>query len=308
MTEPTIEISTVDWSNHEADLLAIRRTVFIAEQNVPEHEEIDGLDPACVHVLVWENNQPIACARIKDDGKIGRVAVLASHRGTGLGAQIMEYCTQLVISWALVPQLDAQLQALPFYEKLGYVAYGPEFLDAGIPHRKMAYQPSDEPSSEQSAAPAPENYQREIAEFLTSARNQLTIVCAQERYSELTGESVIAELKRLLLAGQLTMTRVILCEPKPDPAALTAVVNLAKRLPSKLLIRCLQTHSAQYSGQATLTSGRRQLIIEGGKVTNQAHLSHRHLSPQQAEIEHDSFTRLWEHEAAENPYFRSLAI
>jgi predicted GNAT family N-acyltransferase len=33
--------------------------------------------------------------------------------------------------------LEAQIQALPFYEKLGFVAFGDEFLDARIPHRKM---------------------------------------------------------------------------------------------------------------------------------------------------------------------------
>jgi hypothetical protein len=153
-----------------------------------------------------------------------------------------------------------------------------------------------------------QSYQADILEFLTGSRNQLTIICAPERYSQLTDEQVVTELKRILLAGQLNIVRVVLCEPKPEPAALTALVNLAKRLPSKLLIRCLQTHGAQHSGQVTLTSGRRQLIMEGGDVTNEAQLSHRQLSPQQAEIEHDSFTRLWEHEAAENPYFRNIAL
>ena len=33
--------------------------------------------------------------------------------------------------------LHAQTHALGFYERLGYVAYGAEFLDAGIGHRAM---------------------------------------------------------------------------------------------------------------------------------------------------------------------------
>jgi predicted GNAT family N-acyltransferase len=33
--------------------------------------------------------------------------------------------------------LDAQLHAIPFYERFGFVAHGEVFLDAGIEHRKM---------------------------------------------------------------------------------------------------------------------------------------------------------------------------
>ena len=33
--------------------------------------------------------------------------------------------------------LGAQTHAIPFYENIGYQAFGPEYLDAGIPHRDM---------------------------------------------------------------------------------------------------------------------------------------------------------------------------
>ncbi len=33
--------------------------------------------------------------------------------------------------------LGAQTHAVPFYERLGYAAFGEEFDDAGLPHRHM---------------------------------------------------------------------------------------------------------------------------------------------------------------------------
>jgi predicted GNAT family N-acyltransferase len=36
---------------------------------------------------------------------------------------------------------NAQLTAVPFYERLGYVGAGPTFLEAGIEHVRMEYAP-----------------------------------------------------------------------------------------------------------------------------------------------------------------------
>jgi ElaA protein len=74
-----------------------------------------------------------------ETGKIGRVCVLAEARGTGLGAQLMQAA---VTRFRSVPgvtkvKLGAQTHALGFYERLGFTAIGPEFDDAGIPHREM---------------------------------------------------------------------------------------------------------------------------------------------------------------------------
>ncbi len=124
----------------------MRRRVFIEEQEVPEDLEIDGLDEACVHVLAEHRDgdgwHPVGTARLRvsEEGtaKAERVAVDASLRGHGVGWQIMRRLEAR--AWADGHEavvLGAQLTAMPFYEKLGYSAYGPEFLDAGIPHRMM---------------------------------------------------------------------------------------------------------------------------------------------------------------------------
>ena len=119
----------------------IRRHVFVGEQNVPEAEEVDGLDPECLHLLARDGGRPAGTLRLRESGdtvKIQRVAVLPEWRGTGLGAQLMRHAMELARARGMrKARLGAQIHALGFYEKLGFVAEGPEFLDAGIPHREM---------------------------------------------------------------------------------------------------------------------------------------------------------------------------
>lgn len=120
--------------------LRIRRAVFIEEQHVSEAEEVDGLDGACVHVLASDGDTDVGTARLRAIGgaaKVERVAVLSSHRGRGIGAAIMQSLEAIARATCSTVTLSAQVQVIPFYEGLGYVAEGPTFLDANIPHRKM---------------------------------------------------------------------------------------------------------------------------------------------------------------------------
>nr|WP_168219834.1 GNAT family N-acetyltransferase [Pseudotabrizicola formosa] len=120
----------------------LRRTVFIEEQGVSEADEVDDKDDEAIHLLATVNGVPTGSARLLlsgDTGKIGRVCVLASARGTGLGAALMqaaiaELRRQPGITRA---RLGAQTHALGFYERLGFLAVGPVYDDAGIPHRDM---------------------------------------------------------------------------------------------------------------------------------------------------------------------------
>jgi predicted GNAT family N-acyltransferase len=121
---------------------ALRRVVFIEEQGVPEAEELDGRDAEAVHLLAWIDDKPVGSARLLvagDTGKIGRVCVLKPQRGTGLGAAIIGTAIEEFRHMPGIKhvKLGAQIHALSFYEKLGFTAYGPEYDDAGIPHRDM---------------------------------------------------------------------------------------------------------------------------------------------------------------------------
>lgn len=121
---------------------ALRRVVFIEEQGVSEADEVDDLDDQAIHLLATLDGAPVGSARLLvtgETGKVGRVCVLAQARGTGLGAALMRAAIEEFrkISGVTQVKLGAQTHALGFYERLGFTVFGPEYMDAGIPHRDM---------------------------------------------------------------------------------------------------------------------------------------------------------------------------
>jgi ElaA protein len=120
----------------------LRRVVFIDEQGVSEADELDDLDEVAVHLLAVLDGVPVGSARLLTEGsmgKIGRVCVLQSARGKGIGADLIRAA---VARFRGVPgiakvKLGAQVHALGFYAGLGFAPVGEEYLDAGIVHRDM---------------------------------------------------------------------------------------------------------------------------------------------------------------------------
>lgn len=138
MSEKGIKIRIADWLTDKDKLAQIRRLVFIEEQNVPEELEWDEFDDISIHFLVTQNDQLIACARLKPDGQIGRMAVLASHRNQGTGSSLLKFVLQQAVKTKLDKvYLHAQETAISFYEKHGFTAVGDIFYEANIPHREM---------------------------------------------------------------------------------------------------------------------------------------------------------------------------
>ena len=163
MTTPQIDLDAVSvavvrTADEMEAALSVRFRVFVEEQGVPIEEEVDRYDERpserddVVVVLARYGGAPIATARLLLDlhdpsaegdagyPHIGRVAVLAELRGSGVGRLVMEALHDEARrrGYAGVT-LAAQLHAMPFYERLGYVARGPVFLDAGIEHRDMDF-------------------------------------------------------------------------------------------------------------------------------------------------------------------------
>jgi predicted GNAT family N-acyltransferase len=127
--------------------LQIRRIVFVEEQGVPKNLEMDELEPECTHFLAWSDDahdleRAVGTARLWVDpggvAKAQRVAVLAGARGLGVGRVLMCALEEETRARGIATLiLGAQISAQPFYEAIGYLAYGDEFDDAGIPHRMM---------------------------------------------------------------------------------------------------------------------------------------------------------------------------
>ncbi|HEY3699457.1 MAG TPA: GNAT family N-acetyltransferase, partial [Spongiibacteraceae bacterium] len=134
----TIEIRAVSWIDNSATLSEIRRRVFIKEQQVPQELEWDGADENAQHWLALLDNEPIGTARMLRDGHIGRMAVLSRARTRGIGSSLLQAAIDCAAQRQLREvYLHAQTHALPFYQRFGFTVEGPEFQDAGIPHRTM---------------------------------------------------------------------------------------------------------------------------------------------------------------------------
>lgn len=130
----------------------VRKNVFVGEQQVPEEIEYDAYDAGAVHVLaVAADGSALGTGRLLHGaaaagktggaaavGSLGRLAVTREARGLGVGAALVRAIEDEARTLGLTAvDLHAQTHALGFYQRLGYEAYGPEFADAGMPHRAM---------------------------------------------------------------------------------------------------------------------------------------------------------------------------
>ena len=126
-------------NQYEPHIRKIRNSVFTGEQNVPVEIDFDSKDPEATHVLVKAGDEFVGTGRMLNDGHIGRLAVLKAHRGKGYGADaikaLMEEARRSGIERVY---LGAQMHAVGFYKKLGFMEYGSVFLDGpGIEHIHM---------------------------------------------------------------------------------------------------------------------------------------------------------------------------
>lgn len=142
LSEQLFDVKLARTQQERDRAFAVRKAVFVEEQGVPVHLEIDEYDDTAFHFIVNEGDKTIAAARLREIapqfGKVERVCVLQEYRGKRLGVLIMEAVEEYArnIPWKKL-KLHAQSYAVPFYEKLGYVVTSPEFTDANMPHRAM---------------------------------------------------------------------------------------------------------------------------------------------------------------------------
>lgn len=124
------------------DVYQIRKEVFVEEQGIPLEDEFDAHDPLVQHVLVYYDGQPVGTGRLRfleDIAKFERICVRGEARKLGIGRKIINSLEELARKEGKVKQglIHAQTQAIPFYEKLGFVVTSEEFMEDGIPHVKM---------------------------------------------------------------------------------------------------------------------------------------------------------------------------
>jgi predicted GNAT family N-acyltransferase len=143
MNQPNdFECRTAKTTSEIRQCMNIRKIVFVNEQKVPVPLDVDGLDSEARHFLLVTNGQSIATCRMRILGstaKIERMAVLKEWRGQKVGRRLMIHVLQELAKERGIQEvrLSSQVEAVPFYEKLGFSLCSNEYMDAGIPHRDM---------------------------------------------------------------------------------------------------------------------------------------------------------------------------
>lgn len=139
-TSHVFHVRLADWAQDRAQLQAVREAVFVREQNIPAELEWDeAVDRVCIHVLALDRaDRPIGTARLKPDGQIGRMAVLAPWRRHGVGRTLLHTLLSVGREHRIdTLWLNAQAHTLGFYVQLGFRSTGEPFHEAGIVHRRM---------------------------------------------------------------------------------------------------------------------------------------------------------------------------
>ncbi|GHA71576.1 GNAT family N-acetyltransferase [Cognatilysobacter bugurensis] len=225
-------VERVAFDEARVELHAVRGTVFIDEQRVPAEIERDALDPQCVHVLARAaDGTPIGAGRLTPDRRIGRMAVLRDWRGRGVGEAMLAALVDSAsaMGWPEV-RLHAQVGALAFYRRLGFLPLGPRFEEAGIEHQTMA--------RALVGAGVVETREQGLAALESIAAGTRRLLRVYSRALDpglLDQPEAVAALRRLGTRGG--EVRVLLQDAAAPRRALAPLISLSQRLPSSFAFR-----------------------------------------------------------------------
>lgn len=277
-----IRIERVSWQSAEKELRALRETIFINEQQVPEALEWDGRDDDGVHVLALdEQDHPIGTGRLLSDGHIGRMAVLPPWRHQGVGSALLTALIAIAQKMHLPSvELAAQTQALGFYQQQGFHTVGEVFMDAGIPHRRMQMMLPDsataepEPTLGRSAQTLGES--RDIVYLKTRDDNRdvaLSLVRQGHRSLHLFTQNLdpvlydtpdfIEAVKQLAIHSTRSKVYILLKDPSTAITRGHRIVELARRISSHVFI-----HRAAEEDQDRIDSF---MVIDEVGILRRAH-------------------------------------
>lgn len=228
-------VDAVAFDHALADLRAVRDVVFVQEQGVPEALERDALDPMCRHVLARDaQGRPIGTGRLTPDRRIGRMAVLPEWRNRGVGEELLKALLGQAreLGWPEV-SLHAQVPAMAFYARQGFLPYGERFVEAGLDHQSMRLALD--------AVNAVATRHAGLAALLgvaNGARRHL-FVYSRDLDPGLFGQpEATAALRRFAVGGG--EVRVLLQDPAAPQRAIAPLLGLGQRLTSAFAFRAIQ--------------------------------------------------------------------
>jgi predicted GNAT family N-acyltransferase len=141
--EPMVRVDTGDWATLKDPAQALREQVFVHEQGIAPELEWDEADATALHAVACNRaGLPLGTGRLLPHapgvGRIGRMAVRADMRGSGVGMDVLRSLTEAARAQGLREiVLHAQVSAAGFYRRAGFHPRGPVFDEVGIPHQEM---------------------------------------------------------------------------------------------------------------------------------------------------------------------------
>ena len=250
---PTIDfrVEPADYAVDFKDLRSVREPVFVQEQNVPVEMEWDEMDPQCRHVIARDaEHRPIGTGRLTPEHKIGRMAVLQEWRGKGVGeALLMALIDQARTDGLREVSLNAQVDAIGFYEKFGFVPYGDRFEEAGIQHQAMRQllEPLDtgERSTAKPRGPSQPSEDFEgheavlaaVRSLVQSARRDIAIYTRELEPSIYAHPSIVEAFKAYAIARRGGVARFLIQDPTLAQSQPHPLLAMAQRLSSAFQFR-----------------------------------------------------------------------
>ena len=300
------EIRQVKWRYDENALSAVRTTVFVQEQGVPEAVTFDGNDAEALHVLAELDGQPVGCGRLTLDGKIGRMAVLPEYRGQGLGKRILEELLVVAREKAMSRVfLHAQTHATEFYAAAGFSAEGAEFEEGGLAHVKMsraiAYAGFNQFIT---GVHYPRPFDQLATELARTASRHICILSPQLDHAAFDNRELSEALSALARRGRQSMIRILVSDSRSIVQRGHRLLELARRLPTSVKLQKLAEHP-DWKGQTVVTRDRDGVLYKPGDSDHNGFYEPDSRASTQKHLE--LFEELWRHSAPDIE-FRTLSL
>jgi predicted GNAT family N-acyltransferase len=303
---PEIVVREARWPDEEAALAALRTTVFVQEQQVPREIEWDGRDSEAWHVLAVAGDDPVGCGRLLPDGRIGRLAVLPTLRGSGIGARMLEALIAIARRQGFASlYLHAQIGALAFYERQGFTADGDIFEEAGIQHRNMSlaldYRDWD---AHIGRVAYPQPFAQLAVAQARLARRELAILSPRLDRKVFEQPDFLDGLRALLRGSRQSRVRILVRDVRPIIEHGHRLVQLARRLPSSIELRRLAEHP-DWDGDTEILRDRSAVLSHPGGESDPG--NYRPDDRGRCQVALGRFDELWR-VGVVDPEFRALSI
>ncbi len=268
MNIPNYYVEPAHYDTDVEELHFVRKQVFVLEQQIPPEVEFDELDRQCHHVIARDAlRNPIGTGRLSPDGRVGRMAVLRQWRQQQVGESLLRALLEKARKLGMGKiAASAQVTAVGFYQKHGFVPEGQPYLSAGIMHQLLrlnlqpletAVRPLPKVRDESVSSVRLDSLEFAVAaslQLIGQARRQICIYSRDLEYAVYGHKDIVQALKQFALQNRNAMVQIIIQEPASLHSSGHPVLDLAQKLTSYFLLRTpVESEDLQYSSAFMLS-------------------------------------------------------